>query len=196
MDLASEAVSSGELLRAAADGDADAWNTLTERYSKLVWSVARSFRLDTADAADVTQTTWLRLVENLDRIKDPERVGAWLATTARRESLRALRLAGREHVTGDQATFDRPDRDQPAVDTGLLSAERDAALWQAFGQLGDRCQVLLRLLAADPPVPYREVSELLDMPLGAIGPTRARCLERLRKVLAANDDDPPQAGSA
>lgn len=174
---------SGELLRRAASGDADAWNELTERYGKLVWSVARSFRLDSADAADVSQTTWLRLVENIDRIKDPERVGAWLATTARRECLRALRLTGREYVTSEDAVFDRPEREEPGLDSGLLLAERDTELWQAFRQLGDRCQLLLRLLAADPPVAYREVSELMDMPLGAIGPTRARCLHRLRAIL-------------
>jgi RNA polymerase sigma factor (sigma-70 family) len=194
MDTASEAASSAELLRDAAAGDANAWNALTERFANLVWSVARSFRLDAADAADVAQTTWLRLIENLDRIKEPERVGAWLATTARRESLRALRLAGREQVTADQAVFDVTDREQPAVDSGLLVAERDVALWQGFAQLGNRCQALLRLVAADPPVPYRKVSELLGMPLGAIGPTRARCLNRLRGILSATDGT-PAAGS-
>lgn len=190
MDNADDSEGSAALLRAAAGGDASAWNALTARYAKLVWSVARSFRLDAADAADVSQTTWLRLVENLDRIKDPERIGAWLATTARRESLRTLRLAAREHVAGDDVVFDVPDLDEPAVDSRLLLAERDGALWRAFSQLGDRCQLLLRLLAADPPAPYREVSDVLDMPLGAIGPTRARCLDRLRKILAGTTDAP------
>src|SRR6266550_245386 len=89
------------LLEAAAGGDQDAWNTLVERYSRLVWAVARGHRLSQADAADVTQATWLRLVEHLDGIKEPERLGAWLATTARREALRQIRRAGRDVPVGD-----------------------------------------------------------------------------------------------
>src|ERR1700736_5759838 len=88
-------------LKAAAAGDATAWDALVGRYSNLVWAVARGHRLNAADAADVSQTTWLRLVEHLDRIEQPERVGAWLATTARRESLRVLRMAGRQIPNGD-----------------------------------------------------------------------------------------------
>src|SRR5579862_4969584 len=87
-------------LRAAAGGDAKAWDCLVERFNNLVWAVARSHRLSSADAADVSQTTWLRLVENLDRIQQPERLGAWLATTARRESLAAIRRGGRHVAVG------------------------------------------------------------------------------------------------
>jgi RNA polymerase sigma factor (sigma-70 family) len=165
-----------ELVRAAAEGDQAAWNGLVDRYNGLVWSVARSHRLAMADASDVVQTTWLRLVEHLGRLQDPERVGAWLATTARREALRALRHSARQVPTEEL-----PEAGTTAqLDAALLVAERDQALWQAFGGLSERCQALLRILVADPPPSYEEVGAALDMPIGSIGPTRARCLERLR----------------
>src|SRR5262245_9976837 len=165
-----------ELVQAAADGDRDAWDALVDRYNGLVWSVARSHRLSTVDASDVVQTTWLRLVEHLGRLQDPERVGAWLATTARRECLRTLRHSARQVPTEElpEATGD------VKLDAAMLTKERDRALWQAFGALSERCQTLLRLLVADPPPSYDEISAALDMPIGSIGPTRQRCLERLR----------------
>ena len=165
-----------ELVRAAADGDRAAWHGLVDRYNGLVWSVARSHRLSTVDASDVVQTTWLRLVEHLDRLQDPERVGAWLATTARRECLRTLRHSARMVVSDEP-----PEQVTEAqLDAALLAEERDRALWQAFGGLSERCQTLLRILVADPPPSYDEIGAALDMPIGSIGPTRARCLERLR----------------
>jgi len=164
------------LVGAAAAGDQAAWNGLVDRYNGLVWSVARSHRLSAADASDVVQTTWLRLVEHLGRLQNPERVGAWLATTARRESLRALRHSGRQVLTEELP--------ETATDThlgaALLTAERDQALWQAFGGLSERCQMLLRILVSDPPPSYDEIASALEMPIGSIGPTRGRCLERLR----------------
>ena len=165
-----------ELVRAAAEGDQAAWNGLVDRYNGLVWSVARSHRLAAADASDVVQTTWLRLVENLGRLQDPERVGAWLATTARRECLRTLRHSARQLPTEEL-----PEEGVEArLDAALLVEERDRALWQAFGGLSDRCQALLRILVADPPPSYEDIGAALDMPIGSIGPTRQRCLERLR----------------
>ncbi|HWK25263.1 MAG TPA: sigma-70 family RNA polymerase sigma factor [Solirubrobacter sp.] len=165
-----------ELVRAASAGDQAAWNGLVDRFNGLVWSVARSYRLATPDASDVVQTTWLRLVEHLDRLQDPDRVGAWLATTARREALRALRLSARQVPTGEL-----PDAGTDGqLGAALLEAERDRALWAAFGALSERCQALLRVLVAEPPPRYEEVAAALDMPIGSIGPTRARCLERLR----------------
>jgi RNA polymerase sigma factor (sigma-70 family) len=164
------------LVHAAADGDRAAWDALVDRYNGLVWSVARSHRLSTVDASDVVQTTWLRLVENLGRLQEPERVGAWLATTARRECLRTLR-----HSARMVAVEDPPEQvTESRLDAALLVEERDRALWQAFGGLSERCQELLRLLVADPPPSYEEVSAALDMPIGSIGPTRQRCLDRLR----------------
>jgi RNA polymerase sigma factor (sigma-70 family) len=168
----------GQLVRDAADGDPAAWNRLVERFNGLVWSVARAHRLDSADASDVVQTTWLRLVENLGRLQEPERVGAWLATTARRESLRTLRLSARVLPTEPELLPDA-GTDAPLA-AALLASERDRALWTAFGGLSERCQVLLRALVADPPPSYEDVGAALDMPIGSIGPTRQRCLERLR----------------
>jgi RNA polymerase sigma factor (sigma-70 family) len=173
----------GELVRAAAAGDQGAWNRLVERFGGLVWSVARAHRLAADDAGDVVQTTWLRLVEHLDRLHDPERVGAWLATTARHESLRTLRLSAR-HVVAPTELL--PDEGADArLDAALLSTERDRALWGAFATLPERCRALLRLLVADPPPSYEEVGAALGMPVGSIGPTRARCLTHLRERVIA-----------
>jgi RNA polymerase sigma factor (sigma-70 family) len=171
------------LVGAAAAGDQAAWNALVARFDGLVWSVARAHRLSRADAGDVVQTTWLRLVEHLHRLDDPERVGGWLATTARRESLKALRRAARQVPSApDELPVVATDA---ALDAGLLAHERDAALWHAFSGLDTDCQALLRLLVADPPPSYQEISEALDRPIGSIGPTRARCLEKLRQRAAA-----------
>src|SRR4051794_39516188 len=165
-----------ELVHAAAAGDRAAWDALVDRFNGLVWSVARSHRLSTVDASDVVQTTWLRLVEHLGSLQDPERVGAWLATTARRECLRTLRHSARQ--------IPREELPEPVsearLDAALLVEDRDRALWQAFGGLSERCQSLLRILVADPPPSYEEIGAALDMPIGSIGPTRQRCLERLR----------------
>jgi RNA polymerase sigma factor (sigma-70 family) len=169
----------GQLVRAAAEGDQAAWDQLVARFNGLVWSVVRAHRLAGAEAADVTQTTWLRAVEHLDHLRDPDHLGAWLATTARRESLRAIRLGSRRALGGEDLSA-VPAPDAP-VDIGLLESERDSALWDAFVQLDERCQLLLRMLIADPPATYEEIMAALDMPIGSIGPTRGRCLERLRK---------------
>jgi RNA polymerase sigma factor (sigma-70 family) len=169
-----------ELVRAAADGDQGAWNGLVDRYNRLVWSVARAHRLSGTDAADVVQTTWLRAVEHLGRLHDPENLGAWLATTARHESLRAIRLGSRHVPTSMELAFDTPDA--APIDANLLERERDRVLWASLGRLAERCQTLLRMLIADPPGSYDEISAALDMPIGSIGPTRGRCLERLREL--------------
>lgn len=170
------------LLLAAAAGDAGAWRSLVERYNGLVWSVVRAHRLSGADAADVNQTTWLRLVEHLGDIRDGDRLGAWLATTARNESLRLLRLGKRQVLTDDFELFE--DGGASPADARLLTEERDAALWRAFATLDERCQSLLRLLVADPPPSYDEISAGMGIAVGTIGPMRARCFERLRVRLA------------
>lgn len=174
----------GALVQAAARGDQAAWDALVERFANLVWSVARAHRLGDADAADVSQTTWLRLVEHLDRLRDPDRVAGWLATTARNECLRVLRKSGRQVPTGDDRDLDAGTDDDAAPDLPLLTAERDSGLWRAFATLAPRCQTLLRVLMADPPPAYDEIAAMLDMPVGSIGPTRGRCLEHLRQRLA------------
>jgi len=168
------------LLEAAARGDQASWDALVERYAGLLWSIARAHRLSDADAADVVQTTWLKLVEHLGRIKDPERLPGWLATTARHECLRQIRRTDRERPTDDQVWQSEP-APGPAVDASLLLGERDAALWRALEKLPDQCRRLLRVLMATPPPSYAEVAAALDMRIGSIGPTRQRCLGRLRE---------------
>jgi RNA polymerase sigma factor (sigma-70 family) len=180
------AVDNAALLDAARLGDQAAWNALVAEYKSLVWSIARGYRLDTADAHDVVQMTWLRLVENLNKVKEPERLPGWLATTARRECLQMLRKSGRERPASDDTVLDSPDPAAP-VDAALLLSERDGALWRAFRLIGERCQRLLRVLMSSPPPSYQEVSAAMDMPIGTIGPTRQRCLEQLRRLIVADD---------
>ncbi|MCU0307123.1 MAG: sigma-70 family RNA polymerase sigma factor [Thermoleophilia bacterium] len=176
MDLA-------ELVGGAASGDRAAWERIVERFSGLVWAVVRSHRLGDADAADAFQTTWLRLVEHLGELREPDRLGSWLATTARRECLRTLR-AGRRLVPVEDAGADLV-ADVPDPDRALGLPARDRALMAALAEVSERCRRLLRLLMADPAPSYREVGAALDMPIGSIGPTRERCLARLREGLAA-----------
>ena len=127
----------------------------------------------------MSQTGWLRLVENLGRIRQPERVGSWIAATTRNECLRVLRLSGRQVLTGDE--LELVDEATPSPGAGLLLSERDAALWRAFESLSGRCRALLQVIVGTPAPTYDELSAALDMPIGSIGPTRARCLDRLRR---------------
>lgn len=167
------------LVEHAAAGDEHAWQGLVDEFGGLVWAVTRAHRLGDADAGDVTQTTWLRLVEHLSLLKDPERVGAWLATTARHECLGVLRRSARLVAHGDD--LPEPADDAPTHDTALLTQERDATLWRAFAHLSERDRALLRMLMADPVPSYEEIGAALGMPIGSIGPTRARALQRLRR---------------
>lgn len=175
------------LLQAARDGDQTAWDELVDRFGAFLWRVARGHRLPADAAADVVQTTWLRLLENLDAIRDPDRLGGWLAVTARNEALRHLRRGGRDVPTDDieGLTASAPDGGS-GVDATLLRDERDHALSTALGRISERCRRLLRLLTLDPPVAYADIGAALDMPVGSIGPTRARCLDRLRTELATD----------
>ncbi|HET9051345.1 MAG TPA: sigma-70 family RNA polymerase sigma factor [Candidatus Dormibacteraeota bacterium] len=174
----------GDLVRRARAGDTTAWPDLVERYTGMVWAIVRGYRLADGDAADAVQTTWLRLVEHLDRIMEPDRVGTWLATTARNEALRLRRIAGR-HVLVEDVDIDVMGTPVPVeIDSALLREERDTAVARALTGLSERCQALLRVLSADPPPSYDEVSAALAMPVGSIGPTRARCLGKLREALA------------
>lgn len=191
----------GELVTAAAGGDEAAWRSLVDRYAGLVWSVTRAFRLSGADAADAFQITWLRLAEHIATIEHPERVGAWLATAARRECLRSLKTSARSVVTDDVAVFDIRRGDDPevyadptawavlAAEREQLDAARSAVLWEAFGRLPARCRDLLRVLMAAPRPSYAEVAAAMNLPIGSIGPTRARCLQRLRAALAGRISD-------
>jgi RNA polymerase sigma factor (sigma-70 family) len=177
-----ESATVARLVHAAANGDHGAWEALVDEFGGLVWAVARAHRLSAADAADVAGATWLRLVEHLGNLREADRVGAWLATTARRECLRVLRHGQRQMPAGDDVDPQPPEPTDIAAE--LMTAERDVALWRAFGRLPERDRALLRLLVADPAPSYEEISAALEMPIGSIGPTRARSLERLRRELA------------
>jgi RNA polymerase sigma factor (sigma-70 family) len=174
-----------ELLAAAGTGDQQAWDALVDRFGRLVWSVVRGFRLDAASAADVSQTVWLRLVENLDRIREPERLASWLATTARNESIRSKRKQSRAVPTDFE--YDIEDSTMAPLDERLIRDEQIADVASAFNELSPSCQQLLRLLTADPPLDYETIAEMIDRPIGSLGPTRSRCLERLRRVLERDE---------
>jgi RNA polymerase sigma factor (sigma-70 family) len=172
-------------LRQAAAGDERAWSELVAEFEGMLWAIARGHRLCHADGADVVQTTWLRLAENLDRVREPARLGAWLATTARRECLRSLRTWARELPDAEPA--DVVDADAPPLDGALIEAERRAAIRSALRRLPARDQTLLLKLVADAPRSYQEIGDELEMPIGSIGPTRGRALERLRRELKRHD---------
>jgi RNA polymerase sigma factor (sigma-70 family) len=172
------------LLAAASKGDQVAWDAIVNEFSSLLWSIARSFRLDSRDASDVVQITWLRLVEHLDHIKEPEALPAWLAITTRRECMQLIRRSNRQRlIRHDEPLDDMPDP-APPVDNALLTDERDAALWRKVAALGETCFRLLRVLMATPPPSYKDAAAALDMPVGSVGPTRQRCLKRLRDSMA------------
>lgn len=171
-----------ELVLAASAGDASAWDQLVREFSGLVRSIARWHRLSDADAADAAQATWLRLFEHLGCIKEPARIGAWLATTTRRECLRVLRRSRRDVCVGDEQEWG--ESTEPPADSVLLAAERNLALRRCLRRLRPTDQQLLALLIADEEPSYAEISMALSIPVGSIGPTRARALDRLRTELA------------
>jgi RNA polymerase sigma factor (sigma-70 family) len=183
LDGGSDAEDLGELVRRAASGDRCSWDALVALYGPMVWSIARRICRSSSEAADVSQTVWLRFVEHADSIKQPERVAAWLATTTRRECLRIVQRASRLVLVDDERDFD-VENVSKVSEAGLLATERDAVLWEAFGRLSTTAQTLLTLLMIDPPMSYQDISDVLDMPIGSIGPTRARILAALRRDIS------------
>jgi RNA polymerase sigma factor (sigma-70 family) len=183
-----QALSVAALVSKAGEGEPRAWEELVARFGGMIAATGWRYRLTPADVAELQQTTWLRLVENLHKIEQPERVGGWLATTARRESLQLLRRASKYHSGADQMLANMPDMHLPEPDAGPIAEERDAVLRAAWARLKPRCQELLTLLVSDDPTGYHDVSKLLQMPVGSIGPTRARCLDHLRRLMAEEDN--------
>jgi len=175
------------LVMRARNGDEPAWAALVERYAPLIWSICRKHRLDDSDAADVGQNVWLHLVDQLDKIRDPAALPGWLVTTTRRECERISRSARVTHAPGHALDAAQIPDDQASTAEQVLVAERHAALRQALVHLPSCCQRLLVLLIEDPPIPYAEISTTLGIPVGSIGPTRLRCLDKLRRqpVIAA-----------
>lgn len=169
------------LLESAALGQESAWREIVRRYYPLFLTVCRAHGLGAVDVEDVTGSVWLRLVANIARIREPAALPGWLQTTVRHECLALLRHKSR-HVPTDRTLF--VDVDEPEVGTSLIDAERRAAAREAIEQLSDRDRTLLSMLFSDPPTPYQEISSTLGIPVGSIGPTRARCLARARRVPA------------
>lgn len=175
-----QTLSHGELLRLAASGESGAWDALVERFGQMVWSIARGFRLDDATAKDVSQTVWLKLIENIDSIKDPDRLPGWLATTCRREALKVAKA--RERTIPTDFEYDVADV-APSLDEMLVDDEENRQVVRAYTTLDEFCRQLLRLMTIDPPLSYDVISEVTGRPVGSLGPTRARCLEKLKAAM-------------
>jgi RNA polymerase sigma factor (sigma-70 family) len=171
-----------QLVRRAADGDTWAWERLVDQYGRLIWATTHDFKLAESDAADVVQATWLRLLENIHRLHYPERVGSWLAATARHECLRSLTARKKMVLTADDIPLDGAALHEPEIDERLLAEERAQTVREALSRLPWRWRRLLELQMADPPASYAEISDQLGVPMG----TRSRSLERLRTILQAS----------
>lgn len=167
-----------KLVLRAQDGDQDAWDRIVQRYAPLVWAVCRRYSLGGADAEDAAASVWLRLVERLQTLREPAALPGWIATTTRNECLYLLRAKNRQVPVADDEQL--VVGDNPAADDWLLRQERHIALLAGFEQLPPRCRTLLSMLFADPPATYVQISAALDMAVGAIGPSRQRCLDKLR----------------
>jgi RNA polymerase sigma factor (sigma-70 family) len=171
-----------DLVTRAAKGDKHAWDALVERFIPLIWSICHRYRLTDADAEDVSQNVWLHLADQLDKIRDSAALPGWVATTTRRECLRALRMARRQLAARYAIDAEVSADDQAGTaEQELLRAERHAALREAFAALPPSGQQLIALLLEYPPVPYAQISARLGIPVGSIGPTRRRCLDKLRR---------------
>jgi RNA polymerase sigma factor (sigma-70 family) len=169
------------LVTRASGGDQDAWHELVDRYAPLVYTICTRYRLSNHDIEDVGQNVWLLLVEQLGKLREPAALPGWLATTTARECLRVVTAASKT----DRLSMGLDDSvlfvDDAVIDEELLLAERNAALRAAFAELPSRCQQLLSMLISDPPHSYTEINARLGIPVGSIGPQRARCLDRLRR---------------
>jgi RNA polymerase sigma factor (sigma-70 family) len=182
---AGEEATASELLARASAGDQAAWDQLVDRHSRLVWAVVRTHGLNLDEAADASHLTWLLLAQHLGSLQQPDRLGEWLAATARRESRRIRALRGHDGAVADEDEPDLAARRRhipvPVAAVGLLAAEREAGLWQALASLPRRSQPLLRLLMVEPPLSDAEIAAALGMPIDDVGLARTRCLDCLRR---------------
>jgi RNA polymerase sigma factor (sigma-70 family) len=180
------------IVRRAGEGDDEAWEQLVREYSNLLWSVVRGFRLNDAQAADAVQTTWLSLLEHVEDIREPERLGGWLATTARRACLQTLRGSRREELVdclrepSPYAPDRRPEPEEVCPARSVVRREHRTMVHRALAELPEEQRRLMNLLLSVPAPSYQEVSAKLGMPVGSIGPTRARILSKMRVFLAAS----------
>jgi RNA polymerase sigma factor (sigma-70 family) len=167
------------LVTRARNGDKQAWDMLVERYAPVVWSICHRYGLGRQDADDVGQSVWLRLAERIDTLREPAALTGWLAATTHNECSKVLRVACKRSASSSGPETAPDDRLAPAGHW-LFIAEGDTALREAFATLSPRCQHLLAMLAADPPVPCAEISATLGIAVGDIGPLRRGCLDTLR----------------
>jgi RNA polymerase sigma factor (sigma-70 family) len=176
------------VVEAARNGRQEAWDSIVDTYAGLVWSVIRSCDFYAEEAADISQTVWLRCVEHLDRLRNPEHLAAWLATTARHECYKLSRRRGRSITVADVAEVADVTAEPIDMLRSIVLTHDIARVRDALGSIPPRCQILLTMLVTDPPTSYDDIVATLDIPKGSIGPTRARCLEHLRKALVAADE--------
>jgi RNA polymerase sigma factor (sigma-70 family) len=172
------------LVRACRRGEAAAWETLVRRYQRLIYAIARRAGLDTDQSAEAFQNVFVALIKHLDRIEQPERVGAWLTTATRYEAWRVRRIRAVAVPDIDDSSHEDQLLDDTPLDSALLQLKQQNLIRQAVATLDERCRTLVTLLfyRADSPS-YTEVAALLGMTEGSIGPTRARCLAKLRRLL-------------
>jgi RNA polymerase sigma factor (sigma-70 family) len=189
------------LVAAAADGEQQAWRELVDRYAPLLVTVIRRFRLTSSETEDVAQTVWLRLVEHLVDLQEPQAIPRWIITTGRRESIRYLssqrRVRSSDPLDPEYQAIATDDADP---DEGLFRAERHEVLLAGLAELPSRQRELLFLLLEDPQPSYHDISERTGIPVGSIGPTRSRALERLRRTppvrayIASSERTDPSGG--
>lgn len=178
--------SNGELLRRARTGDRAALRQLIERLTPLVWNVARAQGLGAESAADATQQTWITFLQNMHLIRSPESLTGWLATVTRHNARKMRAAERRVELVEPHRLTDEPDP-LADIDTDLVNREQHRCLWENLRKLPPACQELLRILAFTGHTSSRTVRDVLDMPPGSIGPTRGRCLAKLRTLL---ENDP------
>lgn len=181
--LEAETQTTEDLVLRARQGDSRSYEELVERHQRQVWAAVRGFRLSDADAHDAVQMTWLRLVENLDRLNDPSRLGAWLTTTAKRECLRLIRRRNREVGTPDEFFDAVVDDREPGPEQQVTQEAMAEVLWDLVGELPEKAQDLLKAVTSADRLAYADISVATGMAVGSIGPTRGRYLARLRKIL-------------
>ena len=183
MTLEADNQTTEDLVIRARAGESRAYEELVERHQRQVWAAVRGFRLSDADAHDAIQMTWLRLVENLNRLNDPSRLGAWLTTTAKRECLRLIRRRNREIGTPEEFFDAVVDERQPSPEQQVTQEAMAEVLWDLVGELPVRAQDLLKAVTSVDRPAYADISKATGMAVGSIGPTRGRYLNRLRKLI-------------
>lgn len=177
------------LVSAAASGERTAWDQIVERFTPLLLATARKYRLSDHEVADVVQTVWLHLVEHLTDIREPAALPGWLTSTTRHESLRMIGRNDRQRPRDPHSAFDSglatPDI-AAKVTEDIDRQNRQQAMLAGFAELSDSDRQLLLLLISDPPLTYAQISAQLNIPIGSIGPTRGRALDRLRATAAVS----------